>query len=187
MALFRDGVKIGNKDIRTGISKKRGQGILRKLGILEDDKGRKKFERDARGEMQAIRTLVGKAEGFQFPVNFKVSFGMPTGIQQPKLDKEATTSRPPAAQDTPASYAGPNKGQIKGGSLDWRTHIMNNSTTDLFAKRFKQAQTAASMTYKFGGKGKREEQLLNLCISEVDDCLISISISSFAAFSGYVT
>ena len=89
MALFRDGVKIGNKDIRVGLSKKRGQGILRKLGILEDDKGRKKFEKDARGEMQAIRTLVGKAEGFQFPVNFKVSFGMPTGIQQPKLDKAA--------------------------------------------------------------------------------------------------
>ena len=46
MALFRDGVKIGNKDIRIGLSKKRGQGILRKLGILEDDKGRKKFEKD---------------------------------------------------------------------------------------------------------------------------------------------
>ena len=168
MALFRDGVKIGNKDIRTGISKKRGQGILRKLGVLEDDKGRKKFERDARGEMQAIRTLVGKAEGFQFPVNFKVSFGMPTGIQQPKLTKDAVPGarRGPHAGE-PAVYGGNNKGQIKGGSLDWRTHIMNNSTTDLFKKRFDAAKSAASTTYKFGGKGKRDVSLLDLYCSKV--------------------
>ena len=38
MAIFRKGVKVGNKDIRIGLSKKRGQGILRKLGILEDDR-----------------------------------------------------------------------------------------------------------------------------------------------------
>ena len=29
MSIFRNGVKIGNKDIRTGLSKERGQGILR--------------------------------------------------------------------------------------------------------------------------------------------------------------
>ena len=52
MSLFRKGVKVGNQDIRTGISKKRGQGILRKLGILPDDKGRKKFEKDAMGDVQ---------------------------------------------------------------------------------------------------------------------------------------
>ena len=74
MAIFRDGVKIGNMDVRTGISKKRGQGILRKVGVLPDDKGRKKFEKDGRGEMQTIRTIVGKGEGFQHPVNFKVRF-----------------------------------------------------------------------------------------------------------------
>ena len=166
MALFRDGVKIGNKDIRIGLSKKRGQGILRKLGILEDDKGRKKFEKDARGEMQAIRTLVGKAEGFQFPVNFKVSFGMPTGIQQPKLDKAAVTENPRMGAGAPATYTGGNKGQIKGGSLDWRTHIMNNSTTNLFKQRFDRAKTAASTTYKFGG-GIRNVNLLDLYCSKV--------------------
>ena len=166
MALFRDGVKIGNKDIRVGLSKKRGQGILRKLGILEDDKGRKKFEKDARGEMQAIRTLVGKAEGFQFPVNFKVSFGMPTGIQQPKLDKAAVTENPRMGAGAPATYTGGNKGQIKGGSLDWRTHIMNNSTTNLFKQRFDRAKTAASTTYKFGG-GIRNVNLLDLYCSKV--------------------
>ena len=171
MALFRKGVKVGNMDIRTGISKKRGQGILRKLGVLEDDKGRKKFEKDARGEVQVIRTLIGKAEGFQFPVNFKVSFRAPQAIQQPKLTKEAIAAhinpRGFSEPFQPTKYGGPNKGQVKGGGLDWRTHIMNNSTTELFANRFKQAQTAASMTYKFGGKGQREEQLLNLYCSKV--------------------
>ena len=44
MALFRDGVKIGNKDIRAGLSKKRAQGILRKLDIIEDDKGKQRYE-----------------------------------------------------------------------------------------------------------------------------------------------
>ena len=41
MAIFRKGVKVGNNDIRIGLSKKRGQGILRKLGVLPDDKDRK--------------------------------------------------------------------------------------------------------------------------------------------------
>ena len=62
MSLFRKGVKIGKYDVRTGISKKRGQGILRKLGILEDDKGRKKFEKDAMGEVQTIRSVVARGE-----------------------------------------------------------------------------------------------------------------------------
>ena len=44
MAIFRKGIKVGKHDIRTGLSKERGQGILRKVGILPDDKGRKKFE-----------------------------------------------------------------------------------------------------------------------------------------------
>ena len=82
MAIFRNGVKMGKfeSNWRTGLSKKRGQGILRKIGILEDDKGRKKHEKDAKGEMQTIRTIVGSGEGFQDPVNFKVRFGMPKGI-----------------------------------------------------------------------------------------------------------
>ena len=37
MAIFRDGVKVGKFDIRTGLTKQRGQGILRKLGVLEDN------------------------------------------------------------------------------------------------------------------------------------------------------
>ena len=85
MAIFRDGVKIGNKDIRTGLTKERGQGILRKVGILPDDKGRKKFEKDAMGDVQTIRTIVGMGEGFTMPVNFKCSFyQMDMGIDQPK-------------------------------------------------------------------------------------------------------
>ena len=66
MALFRDGVKIGNKDIRVGLSKKRGQGILRKLGILEDDKGRKKFEKMQWVRCKPSEPLLIKLKVFNF-------------------------------------------------------------------------------------------------------------------------
>ena len=120
MSLFRKGVKIGKHDIRTGISKKRGQGLLRKLGIIEDDKGRKKFEKDAMGDVQTIRTVVGMGEGFTMPYNFKCSFAMPVGIDQQVLDGGPRGGN--------RSWGGTNNGQIKSGGLDWRTHIMNNST-----------------------------------------------------------
>ena len=77
MAIFRGGVKMGTHDFPLSISKQRGQGILRKIGILPDDKGRKKFEKDSMVEVQTIRTIVGMAEGFQMPVNFKVEFNPP--------------------------------------------------------------------------------------------------------------
>ena len=37
---MRGGVKVGKYDIRMGVTKKRAQGLLRKHGIIEDDKGR---------------------------------------------------------------------------------------------------------------------------------------------------
>ena len=105
MAIFRDGLKVGKNDIRvSGLTKERGQGILRKVGILEDDKGRKKFEKDGRGEMQTIRTIVGKGEGFQHPVNFKVRFSKPKGIDQQKYQAGS------ARQDE--GYKGDNSSQV---------------------------------------------------------------------------
>ena len=70
MAIFRQGVKVGKHDIRTGVTKKRAQGLLRKHEIIEDDKGRKKYAKDARGEVQTIRTIVGKGEGFTIGLIF---------------------------------------------------------------------------------------------------------------------
>ena len=52
MAIFKGGVKMGKHDFPLAISKQRGQGILRKLDIIKDGKGRKEFEKDAMGEMQ---------------------------------------------------------------------------------------------------------------------------------------
>ena len=43
MAIYRKGVKVGKYDIRTGVTKKRAQALLRKLKVLPYDKGRKKF------------------------------------------------------------------------------------------------------------------------------------------------
>ena len=163
MAIFRDGVKIGNKDIRTGLTKERGQGILRKVGILPDDKGRKKFEKDAMGDVQTIRTIVGMGEGFTMPVNFRCSFHqMDMGIDQPKYTAGSPRMGP--------GWAGTNNGQVKKGSLDWRTHIMQNSTKNLFLNRYKQANAAAQGMYKqVEGKTKlkRDEQKMNLYCSKV--------------------
>ena len=35
MAVFRDGVKIGKFDIRTGLSKKRVQDLAKKVGLID--------------------------------------------------------------------------------------------------------------------------------------------------------
>ena len=64
MAILRKGVKVAGQDIRVGLGKGRAQDLLRKKGILEDDKGRKKYEKDSRGEIQMISTAVGLSEGF---------------------------------------------------------------------------------------------------------------------------
>ena len=162
MALFRKGVKVGNQDIRVGIGKKRGQGLLRKLGILPDDKGRKKFEKDAMGDIQTIRTIVGMGEGFTLPVNFRCEFNMPKCIDQEVLDKgdEFSTGGP----------SGSNDSQVKFGGLDWRTHIMQNSTLSLMKARYDQANAAAKTLYKKIPKStgqSREEQKMNLYCSKV--------------------
>ena len=164
MAIFRNGVKIGNKDIRTGLTKERGQGILRKVGILPDDKGRKKFEKDGMGDVQTIRTIVGMGEGFTMPVNFRCSFHqMDMGIDQEVLGRGPG----PPGNSYPT---GTNNSQVKYGSLDWRTHIMQNSTKNLFLNRYKQANAAAQGMYKqVEGKTKlkRDEQKMNLYCSKV--------------------
>ena len=161
MAIFRKGVKIGNKDIRvSGITKERGQGILRKIGIIDDGKGRANFEKDAKGEMQVIRTAIAKAEGFTLPVNFKVSFNKPKGIAQ-------GTGQPPPHGGDPY----PNNSKVKTGSLDWKTHIMNNSTTQLMEQRWAAAQRVSSLDWNPTGsdkdKQKRSESKINLFCSKV--------------------
>ena len=155
MALFRKGVKIGKFDIRTGVTKKRAQGLLRKVGIIEDGKGRKEFEKDARGEVQTIRTIVGMGEGFTIPANFKVKFQMPPGINQ------ATGQGGP--------HGGTNNSKVKTGSLDWRTHIMNKSTDTQFRHLWYAAQKSSSMLWQKASNQKymRSEQKMNLFCSKV--------------------
>lgn len=165
MAIFRNGIKVGNKDIRTGLTKERGQGILRKVGILPDDKGRKKFEKDGMGAVQTIRTIVGMGEGFTMPVNFRCTFNHPVGIDQETL---TPAGGPPPQSNSIKS--GTNNSQVKYGSLDWRTHIMQNSTKEQIISRYKQANAAAQGLYKqVEGKTelKRDEQKMNLYCSKV--------------------
>ena len=146
---------MGTHDFPLSVSKQRGQGILRKLKILDDGKGRAAHERNAMGEIQTIRTIVGMGEGFTMPVNFKVDFAMPKGIVQP--DAEGTKT----------------EAKVKYGSLDWQTHIMNKSTGGLkgeFLKLYKAADAAAHTMYepaKGEGKLKRELSKLSLYCSKV--------------------
>ena len=148
MALFRGGVKVAGQDIRAGLGKGRAQDLLRKQGIIEDDKGRKKYEKDARGDVQMIRTAVGQSEGFTMPVNFKVSFNPPQGIQQPSWDstkRDGSEKPPPMGNSTPSGdWGGDNKGEVKGGTLDWKTHKMNYSTTDLIRQKYNEAAMVAT-------------------------------------------
>jgi hypothetical protein len=173
MAIFRKGIKMGKFDFPLSISKARGQGILRKIGILPDDKGRKKFEKDAMGEVQTIRTIVGMAEGFQMPVNFKVEFNPPQGIDQKEFSAGGPHSDP--------SYSGTNGSKVKSGGLDWQTHIMNNSTKELITARFAAANKAAQGVYKPEGNDKnplkRSAAKMNLYCSKVSIPEKSINVS----------
>ena len=129
MAIFRKGVKIGNQDVRVGISGERAKGLLRKHGIIEDDKGRKKYAKDAKGSVQLIRTVVGKGEGFTIPANFKVSFKTPRCINQVGADGGTSDSK------------------VRTGGLDWQTHIMNKSTDKEFRKLEWAAQQRSAMMW----------------------------------------
>ena len=151
MAIFRKGVKIGNQDVRVGISGERAKGLLRKHGIIEDDKGRKKYAKDAKGSVQLIRTVVGKGEGFTIPANFKVSF------KTPKCINQATAS------------GGTSASKVRTGGLDWRTHIMNKSTDTEFRKLEWAAQQRSAMMWQKakGQKYFRAEQKMDLFCSKV--------------------
>jgi len=79
MAVYRDGVRVGNFDIRVGLEKKKMQAIIKALtGIGPDEP---QFP-DNKGDMDAIRSLVAKQEGFLKPSNFKLMFNPPKGISK---------------------------------------------------------------------------------------------------------
>ena len=165
MSIFRKGVKVGKHDVRVGLTKKRGQGILRKLGVLPDDGGRSKFEKDSMGDIQTIRTIIGMGEGFTRPVNFRCTFAMPKGIEQQSKNRGGS-----GIEGGSTMGWGPNGGAVKYGSLDWRTHIMNNSTNELIKHRYNQANAQAQGMFKaVEGKAKlkRDEQKMNLYCSKV--------------------
>ena len=162
MAIFRKGVKLGKggmNDVRVSLlSKQRAKGLLRKAKILDDGRGRKQFETDARGEVDLYRRAVTRAEGFQNPAQFKITFQPPTGIAhptyngtkpknpQPQHPERGPRTSPDWAQATPNGF-------VRGGGLDWKTHKMNYSVkgTDgagqgtIFEKYAEAAQVAKTL------------------------------------------
>jgi len=144
MALFRDGVKIGNKDIRFGVGKSRVQGLLRKAGIIEDGKGRKEFEKDARGEVQMIRTAVAQAEGFTVPVNYQLKFNPPPGISHPVFHASEDQTGDPTPDEMKGNWTEAGTGFVRGGGLDWKTHKMNFSDTTGIRMKYNEAAKVAT-------------------------------------------
>ena len=136
MAIFRKGVKLGKggmNDVRVSLhSKSRAKGLLRKAKILDDGRGRKQFEKDARGEVDLYRRAVARGDGFQFPVQFKVEFKPPQGISHPTYNGSEPNNPMPEHPDRVGrtkpnwSQSNPN-GYVRGGGLDWKTHKMNFS------------------------------------------------------------
>ena len=164
MAILRKGLKVAGQDIRVGLTKKRGQGILRKLGVIED---KRPVTNDGMGDVQTIRTLVGMGEGFTRSVNYRCTFAMPAAIQQQSKSRAGS-----GIEGGSTMGSGPNGGKVKYGSLDWRTHIMQNSTHNLFKQRYDAANAQAQGMFKqFTADGKaklkRAEQKMNLYCSKV--------------------
>ena len=151
MAIFRGGVKVGKFDVRTGLSKQRAQGILREIGVLEK---KDTAVKSSGGEIDTIRTVIGKAEGFLRPANFKVSFKCPAGIDQ-------------------TSELGRTRTKVTANSLDFKTHIMNRSDSGSKGQgikaMFDEARTTAQTMYRpFGlGSTQRVESKLDLFCSKV--------------------
>ena len=215
MAIFRKGVKVPlhdqflfNKDIRIGVGKKRVQGLLRKLDIIDDGKGRKEFEKDARGEVQMIRTAVAQAEGFTFPVNYQLKFNPPKGIEHPTYDKTKRDGNenvrninvigPPNGD-----WVGGEDGMVRGGGLDWKTHKMNFSdTTGIRIKYNEAAKVATTLWNKneentkivAAGPGqtaveragdKRSDTTLNLYCSKVTIPEKSINVTQLKQYGSH--
>ena len=152
MAVFRGGVKVGKFDVRTGLSQQRGRGILRQLGILEKKDTKPKA---GGGEIDLIRTIVGRGEGFQMPVNFKVRFNCPRGIDDPN-----------------SGIIGISK--VKPNGLEHKTHKLNRSHSfggeGSIGEVFNNAKQAASTQYDNGmsvSQARRSDTKLDLYCSKV--------------------
>ncbi len=214
MAIFRKGVKVPlhddyifNKDIRVGVGKGRIQGLLRKHGIIQDGKGRKEFEKDARGEIQMIRTAIAQAEGFTFPANFKMVFNPPQGVVQPVYDR--TKREPPPEEDGRPKgdwvrRPGMRDGYVRGGGLDWKTHKMNFSDTTGIRQKYNEAAKVAATLWnkndentKMVGGGPhaeakevrvgdtRSDTTLNLYCSKVTIPEKSINVASLKQYGSH--
>ena len=143
MAIFQRGVKVGKFDVRTGLSKQRAQGILGQIGIIPPKPQTKR----PMGEVDAIRTIVGKGEGFMMPCNFKVTFECPLGIQQPKRT-EGPPGPPGGGFGAPYTRGERSGSTVKGGSLDWKSHQLNRSTSSQIKSLFDEANPIAVTNYQ---------------------------------------
>ena len=135
MAVFRDGVKIGKFDIRTGLSKKRVQDLAKKHGLIDDPN--KSPSLKAFGELDAIRAVMARQEGFMRPNSFHVVFNPPRGI--------------------------PRSG-IQIGGIEHKLRILNKSAPGQISQGFNSANAPAG---GFKGADEMGISKLNIMCSKV--------------------
>ena len=117
MAVYRDGVRVGNFDIRVGVEKARMQAMIKALtGIGPDAPS----IRDNKGSMDAMRSIITRQEGFLKPNQLKVMFNPPKGVTM-----------------TP--------GKVRG--LEKKTVIMNRSRDSDFNSAWKNLSQSAGDAY----------------------------------------
>lgn len=135
MAVFRDGVKLGKFDIRTGLSKKRVQDLAKKAKLIDGPDEAPSLK--AYGELDAIRAVIARQEGFMRPNSFHVVFNPPKGI--------------------------PRSG-IKIGSLEHKLRILNKSAPGQINEGFKSANAPAG---GFAGADEMNISKMSIMCSKV--------------------
>ena len=138
MAVFRDGVKIGKFDVRTGLSKKRVQDLAKKHGLIDDPN--KSPSLKAYGELDAIRAVIARQEGFMRPNSFHVVFNPPKGMHNFRATKR--------------------------GSLEQKLMLLNKSNASNINSGFKAANAPAG---EVGGQNLDQHNIskLNIMCSKV--------------------
>ena len=163
MAIWRGGVDVGGSIGVVGVtplSSARAQGLLRESGIVKDGKTFHPVMRDANGNVALYRRALIKANGLQNPVQFKMTFNCPAGINQPNLETYTQTheytldareaySRSTKTRQTRQKWSQSEPdSKVKGGGLDWQTHKMNASTAGIGEGSIKQKyDNAAQICY----------------------------------------
>ena len=166
------------------LTQNRARGLLRHTGILDDAHAEAEAYK-AQGEVDMYRIAVGLANGMQNPVQYKLEFKCPQGINQPQHQRQGG---PPNQQKMVWVAPEPNA-HVMPNSIDFRAHEANQSSRLGILNLYMDAAQVASTLWKpYGRKMPGEESkvfdyekkdtVLNLFCSKVSIPEKSINYAS---------